>query len=55
MGVIQVIAPDGKSVVSQLDAGGKNPTNLCFSPGGQTLYVTETQSKAIYALDIREL
>jgi len=55
LGVIEVLSPDGKSVTERLDAGGGDPTNVCFSTDGKTLYVTETVSKAVYALDISML
>ncbi|HEX8552744.1 MAG TPA: SMP-30/gluconolactonase/LRE family protein [Abditibacteriaceae bacterium] len=54
-GKIEVISPDGKTVLARLDAGGKSPTNICFSPDERTLYITETQTKAIYSLDISGL
>lgn len=53
-GAVQVIGPDGK-VMASLNAGGKNPTNVAFSRDFKTLYVTETETKAIYKIDLSPL
>jgi gluconolactonase len=48
-GVVAVIGPNGK-MVAELPVPGKNPTNVAFRD--ESLYVTETQTGAIYRLDI---
>lgn len=48
-GVVRVVAPDG-AIVASLPAGGPTPTNVAF--WGDSLYVTEGMSGAIYRLDI---
>ena len=53
-GKIHVLTVEGR-VLATLDAGGKNPTNLAFSPDFKTLYVSENQTKALYKIDIRAL
>lgn len=46
-GVVARISPDGE-VVARLPVGaGLRPTNLCFAPGGRSLYVTEADSGTI--------
>jgi gluconolactonase len=48
-GVISVINPDGK-LIRELDAGGKNPTNLAFWE--DALYVTEVEKGQVLRLDV---
>ncbi len=48
---IQVISPQGR-VLETLDAGGQNPTNVAFSRDQKTLYVSETETNAIYKIDL---
>lgn len=50
-GKIHIVEPDGR-VSRSLDAGGQKPTNVAFSHDFKTLYITETQTKAIYKIDI---
>ena len=50
-GAIRVIDPNGK-VIDSFDAGGKNPTNVAFSADFNTLFITETQSKSVYKIDL---
>ena len=48
-GVVAVIAPNGE-VIAELPVPGKNPTNVDFWE--DSLYVTETETGAVYRLDI---
>ncbi len=54
-GRVDVIDAGGK-VIGHLDAGGKNPTNCCFGPPSsdleRSLFVTETETNAVYRLDV---
>jgi gluconolactonase len=45
-GVIAKVSADGK-IVKRIPAGGKQPTNLCFSKDGKTLFVTETETNTL--------
>jgi gluconolactonase len=53
-GKIQVVNPDGR-VLTTLQAGGANPTNVAFSRDYKTLYVTEVETKSIYKIDLTSL
>ncbi len=46
---VAVIAPTGE-VIEELPVSGKNPTNVAF--WDDSLYVTETETGAVYRLDI---
>ena len=48
-GAVAVIAPTGE-VITELALPGKNPTNVAFRE--DSLYVTETETGAVYRLDI---
>jgi len=48
---IQVVSPQGR-VLDTLNAGGQNPTNVAFSRDEKTLYISETQTNAIYKIDL---
>ena len=48
-GAVAVIAPNGE-VIAELPVPGKNPTNVDFWE--DSLYVTETETGAVYRLDI---
>jgi gluconolactonase len=48
-GVISVINPDGK-LIREVDAGGKNPTNLAFWE--DDLYVTEVEKGQVLRLEV---
>ena len=48
-GVVAVIAPNGE-VIAELPVPGKNPTNVDFWE--DSLYVTETETGAVFRLDI---
>jgi gluconolactonase len=51
-GNVVVLSPSG-TVVAELPAGGKNPTNLAFGgPKGDWLYVTEAETNSLYVLKI---
>ena len=45
-GVVAKFDLQGK-IVRRYPAGGMNPTNLCFSRDGKSLYVTETQTNTL--------
>jgi gluconolactonase len=46
-GLIAKIDPSGRIVDRFPVKGGKNPTNLCFSKDGKSIYVTETQGNTV--------
>jgi len=51
-GAVAVIAPNG-SLVNYLPAGGAHPTNVAFGGvGNKQLYITETETNAVYVLDL---
>lgn len=53
-GVIAVLDRDG-SVIEELPAGGARPTNVAFGgPGFDELYITETETNAIYRMKLGE-
>lgn len=45
-GIVAKVAPTGE-IVKRYPAGGKNPTNLCFSRDGKWMYVTETETNTV--------
>ena len=50
-GTIAVVSPEGKTL-RRYDAGGLKPTNCCFGgPELSTLYITEVETNAVYALE----
>ena len=50
-GAIRVVNKSGK-VIDSFEAGGENPTNVAFSADFNTLFITETQSKSVYKIDL---
>lgn len=52
-GEIAEVGADGE-VLRRLPAGGANPTNLCFAPGGRGLYVTESATDTLVYLPLGE-
>jgi gluconolactonase len=47
LGTVDVFGPGGEAL-GELDAGGKNPTNVAFGgPDGQDLYITETEAGCV--------
>ena len=51
---IQVVSPQGR-VLETLNAGGANPTNVAFSRDQKTLYISETETNAIYKIDLTKV
>ncbi|HYG77347.1 MAG TPA: SMP-30/gluconolactonase/LRE family protein [Planctomycetota bacterium] len=45
-GTVAVVSPEGK-VLREISVLGDNPSNICFSPDGQTAYVTEVQHRRL--------
>ncbi len=50
-GVVVKVSPQGK-VLARLPVGGQNPTNLCFTPEGTALYVTEAETHTLVFLPL---